>query len=1069
MFNSLKKLLIPVLLAALGTNLHAQTVKGAVLDTDGAPLPGVSVLIEGTTAGAVTDANGTYQLSVQGRANPVLQFSMIGMKTIYERVGNRQVINVVMGEDANYLEEVVVVGYQEMKRKDLLGAVSSVSSNKLIEQPVNSVGSALAGRMAGVSVVTTEGDPDPVIKIRVRGTGSITQSSEPLYIIDGFPASDLSDISASQIQSIDVLKDAFATAIYGSRGANGVVIVTTKNASGAEKVSVNLNAYYGLKTMANKNAYTPMNAQEFIKAQYEMSVVRSNDHKPAAGFTNYFGTFDDIYLYDGVPTNDYMQMVFGNIGTNYNVDLSVAGKSKAGNWTMTLARLGEDGIMTGSEFNRTNVGFKANMRTGKKTSVDVNIRYSDANERGGAANNINDVGFSAMNGRVNQALANAPIPIHVNIFDQEDEDIYFEYMVHPLRSVADNDRQTKRTWLNLNGAFNWDIIKNLRFKSEFGYGVSQTTQDTFMGTSTYWSNILATMKGLPANRHYEYWQQRFRNANTLSYDFKGILSPDKHKLNVIIGEELNYAQAKNLTVLTEGFPDFFTAEDAWNFMASGTPNSNSRTIGQADVMLSFFGRANYTFLDRYSVGATVRADGSSRFGAGNRWGVFPSAAVSWDIAKEPMLSGASWLDQLKLRYSYGTAGNNNIPSGQIYAIYSASPTTQIAELNSVWNPSSNMPNPDLTWETAVTQNIGLDFSFFKSRVSGSVELYDNHTNDLLIQFPISGTGYRNQYQNRASIQNKGVEFTLNLPLVQKKDFDLSISGNIAYNKNKVLDIGGLDDIKATTGWASSHISYDYKVVKGEPLGNVYGYQIEGIYSVDDFEYVAGKWVLKDGLVSEKDLIGDGYFLPGSVKLKDQNDDLVINTDDMVKIGNTLPDFTGGFSINSYFHGFDFSANFNFMIGNDVYNANKLNFTNTRNWNRINLSDEVSLAHRWTAIDWETGEMFTDPDAYAAANKNATIWSPVMLRALVTDYGIEDGSFLRLQSMTLGYTLPTRIVNKVHLSKLRVYVTGSNLFCLTKYSGYDPEVDCRRSALTPGCDFSAYPKAIGGVLGVNIGF
>ncbi|MBQ9893551.1 MAG: TonB-dependent receptor [Bacteroidales bacterium] len=1069
MFKHIEKVLLLITLSAIGVNLHAQVVKGAVIDAEGAPLPGVSVLIEGTSSGTVTGADGTYQLSVQGRKGPVLQFSMIGMKTIYEPVNGRKTVNVEMGEDTSFLDEVVVVGYQEMKRKDLLGSVSSVSSNKLLEQPVNSVGTSLAGRMAGVSVVTTEGDPDPVIKIRVRGTGSITQSSEPLYIIDGFPANDLSDISASQIQSIDVLKDAFATAIYGSRGANGVVIVTTKGAQGAGKVSVNLNAYYGLKTMANKDAYTPLNAQEFIKLQYERSIVLSDSHTVAQAYTNYFGTFDDIYLFDGIPTNDYMEMLFGNTASNYNVDMSVSGRNKLGNWSLTLARLGEEGIMTGTSFNRTNVGFKGNLRTGKKTSVDVNFRYSNANERGTAANNIGDVGFSAMNGRVNQALVYSPIPVHVNILDQADEDTFFEYRVHPLRSLADNDRQINRTWLNMNAAFNWDIVKNLRFKAEFGYGVRTTTQDNYVGTSTYWSNIQATMKGLPGNRHYEYWQQRFRNATTLSYDFKDVMDPQKHKLNIIVGEEINYANAKDLTIMTEGFPDFFTAEDTWNFMASGTPFSNSRNIGQPDAMLSFFGRANYTLLDRYSVGATLRADGSSRFGPGHRWGIFPSVAVSWDIANEPFMKNVGWIDQLKFRYSYGTAGNNNIPSGQIYALYSASTTAQLADLNSVWNPSSNMPNPALTWETAITQNVGLDFSFLGSRINGSIDYYDNRTKDLLIQFPIGGTGYKNQYQNRASIRNHGVEFTINLPIIHKKDFDLNLSGNIAYNINKVLDLGGLDEIQATTGWASSHISYDYKVTKGESLGSVYGYQVEGIWQVEDFDYIDGKWVVKQGLVSQSDVLGAKYFLPGSIKLKNQNDDLVINSDDMVKIGNTLPDFTGGFSINAYLYGFDLSANFNYMVGNDIYNANRLRFTNISGWSFINVSDEVSLDKRWTSIDWQTGNMFTDPVAYAEANKDATMWSPVMQKAIVTDYGIEDGSFLRLQSLTLGYSLPAKLINKLHLTKFRIYATGTNLFCLTKYSGYDPEVDCRRSALTPGCDFSAYPKAIGGVLGVNIGF
>ena len=272
------------------------------------------------------------------------------------------------------------------------------------------------------------------------------------------------------------------------------------------------------------------------------------------------------------------------------------------------------------------------------------------------------------------------------------------------------------------------------------------------------------------------------------------------------------------------------------------------------------------------------------------------------------------------------------------------------------------------------------------------------------------------------------------------------------------------------------------VTKGESLGNVYGYVVEGIYQVEDFEFLNGKWTRKEGVVDSEDLLGSDYFRPGSVKIKDQPTvdidgdkkpdvgDGVINKDDMVKIGNTLPEFTGGFSLNAYLYGFDFSANFNFMLGNDVYNANRLSFTNSRHWSRVNLSDEVSLAHRWTAVDWNTGELFTDAEAYAQANKDADIWSPMMLKALPLDYGIEDGSFLRLQSLTIGYTFPTKWLDRVKMSKLRVYVTGSNLFCLTSYSGFDPEVDSRRSTpLTPGCDFSAYPKSIGCVVGVNVGF
>ena len=1062
--------------------LQAQEVKGIVKDSGALPLPGVAVIVEGTAYGTVTDSDGKYRLQLQGKDDPVLQFSLIGMKTIFEKVDGRKTINVIMKEDTKYLDEVVVVGYQEVKRKDLLGAVASVSTDKIVELPVTTVDQALAGRMAGVSVVATEGSPDPEMKIRIRGTGSITQSSQPLYIVDGFPAESIGDISPSQIQSIDVLKDAFSTAIYGSRGANGVIIVTTKNAVGG-KVSVNFNAYYGLKTMANKHAYKPLNASEFVKSQYELTMLR-NLGIIDKSYSSYFGTFQDLVLFDEVPSNDYMDMAFGNTGSNYNVDLSVSGRSKNVDWTMTLARIGENGIMSGSTYNRTNLSFKAKLRTGNKTSFDVNFRYSDAKERGGAANNIDDTGYSSMNGRVNQSLAYAPFPCYTNEAGDYDDEAYAEYLVHPLRSIQDNDRKTHRTWLNLNAAFNWSIIKNLRLKLDFGYGANTTDRDQFMGSSTYWSNMTAhaEYQGMPANRHFERDFSRFRNANTLTYDFKDILDQRTHKLNFIVGQELTFSKASTQEIITQGFPEFYAAEDAWNFMGFGVPFSNNSIVEQNDVLVSFFGRANYTLLNRYSIGATLRADGSSKFAPSNRWGLFPSVAAFWDISKESFIEYITWVEQLKLRYSFGIAGNNGIPSGEISHIYSTRPTSFIDGVTSVWVPSTNMPNPELTWETTMTQNVGLDFSFIQGKINGSLEFYDNRTKDLLIRFPVSGVGYKYQYQNRASIMNRGVELSVNLPIIQKRNFDLNISGNIAYNKNLVLDIGGLDNIKAYTGWASSDVEYDYMVTAGEPMGNVYGYQVEGIYLVEDFDYVDGKWQIKEGVVDAKDFVGEKYFRPGSVKVKDQptidsdNDgkpdtgDGKIDVNDIVKIGNTLPAITGGFSINAYLYGLDFSANFNYMIGNDVYNANRLTFTNNRHWTKVNMSDEVSLEHRWTSVDWKTGKLLTDPTTYAQANENASMWSPFMEKARVLDYGIEDGSFLRLQSVTLGYTFPSKWLEKVKIKKLRVYVSGTNLFCLTDYSGYDPEVDCRRATpLTPGCDFSAYPKSIGAVVGINVGF
>ena len=511
---------------------------------------------------------------------------------------------------------------------------------------------------------------------------------------------------------------------------------------------------------------------------------------------------------------------------------------------------------------------------------------------------------------------------------------------------------------------------------------------------------------------------------------------------------------------------------AWNFMASGPPASTNNYFSPDDKLLSFFGRFNYDYKHRYSVGATMRADGSSKFARGNRWGIFPSAAVSWTITNEPWMEGSRrWLEQLKLRYSFGTAGNNNIPSGQLMKQYASSTTSWLSMAQNIFTAGKVMNNPDLTWETTYTHNIGLDFSLFKGAFSGSLEVYQNDTKDLLINFPITGSGYDSQYQNVGSTRNRGIELTLNAPIVSTKDFSLNISGNIAYNKNQVTSLGGLESIMAQSYWASTEIGDDYIVQVGQPLGNMYGYRCDGRYEVSDFDWDGSKWVLKEGVVNCSSVIGDAYMRPGALKLKDiKGEDGKVTVADREVIGNATPDFTGGFSISGYLFGFDFGANFNYMIGNQVYNANKVEFTSSRKYYNRNLLNMMDVSKRWTNVDWSTGELITDPATLASLNAGTKMWSPAVGSAVFTDWAVEDASFLRLQSATVGYTFPEKFTERVKIKKLRVYATGTNLFCLTKYSGYDPEVDTRRATpLTPGVDYSAYPKSIGFVAGINLTF
>lgn len=1074
MKNLFYKITLIIAGSLLALTAQARQVRGVVTDTEGNPLAGISVMVKGTTQGVSTDADGLWQMDVADADGKTLEFACLGMTTKEVLIGNSSVINVVMEEDMNFLDETVVIGYASVKRRDLMGSVASVDNKSLMQAPVTSVTEALTGRMPGVQVTTTEGDPDAEVKIRVRGGGSITQDSSPLYIVDGFPVESISDIPASDIQSIDILKDAFSTAIYGSRGANGVILVTTKSAASG-KISVSYNAYYGLKKMANADAIKTQGVYDFVRNQYELSMLRGRyeeDYLPV------YGSFQDMDLYEDVVGNDWIQQVFGRVGSTFNHNISVSGSSDKAKWSLSYARLDDKAVMIGSDYLRDNLSFKAQFKPIKQITVDVNTRYSYTKVMGAGANSINDSGStSGSSARLKHAVQYTPIPLSSTSSDSDLEEDYGDN-APPLQSVADNDNRRIRKEWTANAAVTWHIIDNLNLKVEGGISDYSQEDNRFYGLTTYYVGNNASYPG-PANMYKNSLRKKIRSTNTLSYNFENLIEDDRHKLDLLFGQEYILTKSNLVSMTVEGFPEFFTSENAWNFMSSGKAVASNNFFNPDDQLLSFFGRANYDFDSRYSLSGTLRADGSSKFTVGNQWGVFPSVAASWNISNESWFSSAArTVDQLKLRYSFGTAGNNNIPSGVTSMLFAAYNTTWISQDNIYWSTvtsggKTTMPNPDLTWETTLSHNIGLDFAMWNSRVSGSLELYHNTTRNMLIAFPISGTGYNIQYQNLGAVENKGLEFSLNMVLVEKKNFGLSVGGNISLNKNVVKSLGGLKEITADTGWASTEIGVDYIVREGEPLGTMYGYVSDGFYTVDDFTYDGTSWVLNPGVPDASIVHGESFLRPGALKIKDLTPDGKITADDKTVIGHAQPLGVGGFNVIANLYGFDFSANFNYVFGNDIYNANKIEFTSSRKYSNRNLMQ--TSEQRWTNIDWDEssptyGELITDPDKLAQVNAGATLWNSGIQTAAFTDWAVEDGSFLRLANATLGYTIPQSLTQRIGMSRLRVYVTGTNLFCLTNYSGYDPEVDCRRATpLTPGVDYSAYPKSIGFVAGINITF
>ncbi|HEU5291824.1 MAG TPA: SusC/RagA family TonB-linked outer membrane protein, partial [Cyclobacteriaceae bacterium] len=889
-----------ILVAILATSLSAfaqKTVTG-VVKSDNDVLPGVTVLEKGTSNGTVTDSEGKFTISVAD--NSILVFSFVGMQQQEIQVGNQTTIDVNLVSDVTQLGEVVVIGYGTSKKSDITGSISSIGGDDLRKMPVATVAESLTGRLPGVQVTTAEGSPDSDVRIRVRGGGSITQDNSPLYIVDGFPVSNIADISPSDIKSIDVLKDASSTAIYGSRGANGVVIITTKGGT-AGKVSVTLNSFYGAKKIAKTmDVLTP---EDYVNWQYEYAALRFGSN--LSSYENFFGAYQDMDLYQGMEGNDWQNQVYGRTGSVLSNDLSIRGGSDKITYSFNYARYDEKAIMVGSDYTRNNITMKLNSKPVDRIDIGLSLRYADTKIAGGGANEQNEV--SSADSRLKYSIGYPPFPVSGLTTDDTDEAIA-NYLVNPLVGVADNDRDQLRKNFNFGGSFGWDIIDNLHFGTEVGLDNYYYTDNRFYGISTYYVDNIpaAENQGKPAAVLRERREVRYRNTNTLSYDFAQLLSNDHHA-KFMIGQEMLKYEVNTTTSTLHGYPTLFTADQAFKLTTQGQAQSIDNFYSPDDKLLSFFGRLTYDYKGRYLLTATYRADGSSKFSDGNKWGYFPSAAAAWKISEESFMTGTQgWLSSLKLRLSYGTAGNNNIPTGQIVQSFVSSTTTWMNGFDSFWAASKTMANPDLRWEVTHTRNAGLDFGFMNDRLTGTIDVYKNNTTGLLIEFPVSGTGYDYQFRNMGETENKGLEVSFNYKVIDKPKYGLNVSFNIGYNRNDVVSLEVLDKIEdqsTTSNWASTAIGPDYRVLVGQPLGVMIGYQSDGRYEASDFEgynSTTNTWTLKPEVANSSQIVGT--VMPGMMKLKDITGDGLVTIDDRTMIGNALPNHTGGFVLNGYAYG-----------------------------------------------------------------------------------------------------------------------------------------------------------------------
>ncbi len=1047
-----------IILTTESTDLSVQqkNIRGKVTDSSGQSLPGVTVVIKGTTTGTITDDDGNYSISgVSGDA--ILVFSFVGMKKQEIPVKGKETIDVTLSEESVGIEEVVAIGYGTVRRKDLTGSVSSVSGNALKDIPVTSASQAIVGRMPGVQVTQTEGSPDADIKIRIRGGGSITQDNSPLYIVDGFPVADINDISPTDIESIDILKDASSTAIYGARGANGVILVTTK--SGFEtKGKVSYNTYGGIKTITK--TLDVLDPYEYVFWQYE---IASEDDV----FEKYFGDYRDIGLYKQMDGTDWQNEIFGETGTSIYHNLSVTGGGETSKYNVSLTRNDEKEIMIGSGYTRTNLSIKTSHNVSKWLKIDLNTRLSDYRLKGAG---------TSSNSRLAHAVQFRPVEgLSAFIDEEEDYEITSSYVLNPLDQTNDDYRRSKRLRFDYNGAAKIKFSENLNYRFEYGQRYEERNNKRFYGIKTsnvqnYGTQPMASIETISKNS--------CRLANILTYSKKDFIP--ENNLTVMVGQELNYSKYESVLSSAKYFPKYIDALSALNMMSLGVADPLETYDSPASKISSFFGRVNFDRKGKYLVSATFRADGSSKFAPSNQWGYFPSFAVAWRVSDEKFMEFSSnWLSDMKFRASYGEAGNNRIYDDAWKKTFNTQAKYLMLDgnestLTPYIVPSSILSNPELKWETTITRNLGLDFGFFKQRLSGSVELYKNTTEDLLMKASIpSNSGYSIQWQNVGQTSNRGVELSLNASIIEKQDFRFSVAFNIAFNKNSIDELGETKSWTESSGWTSNDgPTDDYLIEEGGKVGLMYGYETEGMYSFDDFNYTDGTYVLKEGVSDNSDIIGSSKFGPGSLKLKDQNGDFIVNAaNDKVVIGDANPKHTGGINLMTQYKGIDFSAFFNWVYGNDIYNANKLYFTTYLSARKYkNLLGLMNSENRFTYVDQATGEDISDPTQLAEINQSATMWSASMARAPLHSWVVEDGSFLRLNNITIGYTVPKRLVNKLHISKLRAYVTAYNPWLWTNYSGYDPEVDTRRSTpLTPGVDWCAYPRSKSFNVGLNVEF
>jgi len=1033
-----------------------KTITGKVTAEGEGPLPGVNVTVQGSTIGAITDLNGSYSLKVPGSAS-VLVFSSIGYSTKQVTVGTQSVIDMVLVSDVTALSEVVVTGYTTQRRKDLTGSVGTVASAELTAVPTANVSNALQGRSSGVTV-TGNGQPGSVSSVRIRGFSSF-ENNDPLYVVDGIPTQDISSLNPSDVESISVLKDAGAASIYGSRASNGVIIVTTKKGGKGTKVTYSM--YAGFSDPGN-GPTNLCNTQEYANLQW---LVYHNDgtviNNPLYGLsTNATPTLPSW----AANTNWFKAMT--HTGMKQNHDLTISGGNDNAKFFGAIGVNQDNGIILYNYANKYSARFNSEFNT-LNNHVKIGENFAFTYQQSNGVGNLGEGSPIQQGSYRSQPIIPVVIPAGETITGLSRTFVPGDWggtglgngLGQAANEVAVQTRNKDNANKNINviGSAYVDvkIIQGLNFRSTLGGKWYQAYNNTYTWATYEGSENTAT----PSYSEYSQYSLDWTWTNTLTFD----KTFGQHKILVVAGYESNQlGQGRDLGASAAGY---FTNDVNYRTLTNGAKITGAFSDFYTPVtLLSQFARADYSFMDRYMLSATVRRDGSSKFGEANRYGIFPSFSAGWRVSEEPFFKGVTFINDLKLRGSWGTMGNQLAvdPQNQFYA-YGGSPSTSYYAIDGSTGGSTQgfrqvrIGNPDAKWETNVTTDFGLETSFLNSKVSLKVDWYKKKTKDLLYNpsLPATAGQATAPYVNVAAMTNTGIDAELGF---KDKWGDLGFDGSVILStvKNNVDAIApGITYFDSNGG---SRIGAFNRSAVGQPMGEFFGYQIVSLFQEADFhtETIAGvaTQVVNAGIATQ-----DGAA-PGLFKYQDTNGDGKITAADRVYLGSPIPKFTYGVNLALTYKGFDLTAFLQGTEGNKIYNWNTWwvdfwpSFAGQKSTRLLNDS--------WTPTHTNT----TVPKATSISNFSNNTQS--------TSYYIEDGSYLRLKNLQIGYTIPESVLSKINVKQVRIYVQAVNLFTLTKYTGLDPEIDTQTTNGTSndrlrGVDYGNYPTVKQYIIGLNLAF